>query len=427
MCKQLLPLYVKTIRCVNGERLPTLMDRASGIPDFDATLWVVSSLRGQNLASATIEQALRSIIVLYLVFRKHKINLTKRLRAGLLLGAEECEAIAQAAKRTASATAIEVSNYDESVFQEPVKRIVTLEKFRSAMKCRNNNFNVSAETAVIRMGYIRAFLNWRTNREIMRAEGEKRTALIELRDLVDAELRNKIPVGTGLATLNDPIGIDHESQTKLLSIVDPAHPLNPWCHEFIRVRNQLIINMLLALGIRRGELLGLRIKDINPRKQEVIILRRPDDVNDPRLNEPNSKTRDRVLLLLADLYQLIKVYLLQRHEIVQGAHGFLFVANTGEPLSKSGLNRIFRALDGIPNLSKIKPHILRHTFCENLADDVHRAGKGDVEILGYLRRLGGWSDTSNTPRRYTKRFSQERANEAILSMQNKLLIKMIEE
>lgn len=424
MCKQSLPLYVKLVRCANGERLPTLLHRASGVPDFDATLWVVTSLRAQNLASATIEQALRSIIVLYLVFRKHKINLTERLRAGCLLDPEECEAIAIAAKRKVSAAAFNASDHDDPRFQRPVERVVRLEKVRSTMRGRNNDFEVNAETTEIRMGYIRAFLRWRIGREMHHAKGVKKKNLSELRDLVDAELGNKTPAGSGRSTLGNRIGIDRENQMRLLNVVTPGHHHNPWFHGFICIRNQLIINFFLALGVRRGELLGLRIIDIDPRTQEVVILRRPDDVEDPRLNEPNTKTRDRVLPMSTDLYQLIKKYLLQRHDIVRGKHDFLFVANTGMPLSKSGLNRLFKALVGVPSLSKIEPHVLRHSYCENLADDLYKSGAGDVEILSYLRRLGGWSDNSIAPLRYTKRFSQERAYEASLSMQKKLNITM---
>jgi integrase len=193
--------------------------------------------------------------------------------------------------------------------------------------------------------------------------------------------------------------------------------------EFIRTRNQLIVNAFLALGVRRGELLGARVNDLKPQMQEILILRRPDDSNDPRLDEPNTKTRDRVLPLSAELYRLVKAYLPLRHAVVRGAHDFLFVANTGEPISKSGLNRLFCALNEVPGLPKVEPHILRHSFFENLADDLHRAGKGDAEMLGYLRQQGGWSDTSDTPFRYIKRFVQERAREASLSMQERLLIK----
>ncbi len=422
MRKQDLTFYVKTVRCADGERLPTLLDGVSGVPDFDASLWVVTSLRGKNFASATIEQALRSLVVLYLVLRIHKINLTERLRAGRLLDPAECEMIAKAARQKTAAVAMEVLDPENSVSRMAVSRVVSLERYRGAMTARDRGGDVEAETSGIRMGYIRAFLNWRVNREIFRSTGDKKADLIALRDLVDAEMKNKTPAGSGRSSLGDRMGIDRESQALLQRVVMPTDPQNPWTGEFIRARNHLIINALLGLGVRRGELLGLRIGDFKPQVQEVLILRRPDDASDPRLDEPNTKTRDRVLPLSADLYRLVKAYLPLRHAVVRGAHNFLLVANTGKPLSKSGLNRIFHSLYEVPELPKLEPHILRHSFFENLADDLHRAGKGDVEILGYLRQQGGWSDTSDAPCRYTKRFAQERAHEASLSMQERLAI-----
>lgn len=421
MRKQDLPFYVKTILCANGERLPTLLD-TSGMPDFDGTLWVVTSLRGKNLASATIEQALRSLVVLHLVLRTRKINLTERLRDGHLLDPAEIEAIAKASRHKTEAIAIEMLEHEEGGSREATGKVIALERNRGAMKARDNGVDVEAETSAIRIGYIRAFLNWRVNREILRATGDRRADLIALRDLVDAELKNKTPTGSRRSTLGDRMGIDRRSQVLLRKVVRPAHPQNPWTGEFIRARNELVVNALLALGVRRGELLGLRTGDFKPQMQEVLILRRPDDANDPRLDEPNTKTRDRVLPLSADLYRLVKAYLPLRHAIVRGAHDFLLVANAGAPLSKSGLNRIFRSLKEVPELPKVDPHILRHSFCENLADDLRRVGKGDVEILGYLRQQGGWSDTSDTPRRYTKRFAQERAHAASLSMQERLFM-----
>jgi integrase len=422
MRKQVLPFHVKTIRCTDGERLPTLLDEC-GAPDFDATLWVVISLRGKHLASATIEQALRSLAVLYFVLRTEKINLTERLRAGRLLDPAECEVIAKVVRQKTTDMAIEMVDFKEGSSQKAASRVIMLEKYRGDMSVRDREASVEAETSAIRMGYIRAFLNWRVNREILRSTGDKREKLIALRDLVDAEIKNKVPTGSGRSTLGARMGIDRESQALLRRVVTPTHPQNPWMGEFIRTRNQLIVNAFLALGVRRGELLGARVNDLKPQMQEILILRRPDDSNDPRLDEPNTKTRDRVLPLSAELYRLVKAYLPLRHAVVRGAHDFLFVANTGEPISKSGLNRLFCALNEVPGLPKVEPHILRHSFFENLADDLHRAGKGDAEMLGYLRQQGGWSDTSDTPFRYIKRFVQERAREASLSMQERLLIK----
>lgn len=420
MSKQAVPYLVKLIRTADGERLPCLVDRGTGLPDFEATLWVVSSLRSKNLASETIAQALRSLIVLYLALRSCEVNLNERLGTGNFLSPAEIEAIAKACSVTVLASAKAFGDIDRLDTQKTSK-VTSLEKLRMSRTKRAKEEDVGIGTASIRMGYIRAFLKWRANKAIACAGNEMKANLIALRDLVDEELQNKTPRVNERATIEQRMGIDRHMQERLLSIVAPTNPQNPWTGERIRLRNQFIVNAFLTLGLRRGELLGIRVGDFNPQAREMLILRRPDDVNDPRLHEPNAKTRDRVLPVSYELHVLMKKYLMLRHEPVRGRHDFLIAANTGAPMSKSEVNRIFDMLNQVfPE--KVSPHVLRHTFFENLAYDLHRAGKNDVEILNILTRLGGWNDTSNSPRRYTKRFAQERAAEAGLALQTKLYV-----
>lgn len=418
MSKQTVPYLVKLIRNVDGERLPCLIERETGLPDFDATLWVVSSLRNRNLASETISQALRSLIVLYLALRLCKVNLSSRLGTGNLLSPAEIEAISKACRVTILTSAKALSKRDELKDQR-TKKVTSLEKLRMPQVRRKKEEEVSAGTTSIRLAYIRAFLKWRVNKAIARTVGQAKATLIALRDLIDQELENKTPSVTERATIGQRMGIERPLQVQLLSVVTPTNAQNPWCGERIRLRNQFIINAFLALGIRRGELAGMRVGDFNPQEREVRVLRRPDDKNDPRLHEPNSKTRDRVLPVSYELYALLKKYLMVRHDLVRGRHDFLLVANTGEPISKSEVNRIF---DGLKQLfgNKMSPHVLRHTYFENLADDLHRAGQNDVQILSTLRQLGGWSEKSDSPRRYTKRFTQGQASKAGLELQAKL-------
>lgn len=67
MCQQLSPYCVRIVLTADGERLPVLLSREDGIPIFDPTVWSISELRGRQVASNTILQALRSLVFLYLV------------------------------------------------------------------------------------------------------------------------------------------------------------------------------------------------------------------------------------------------------------------------------------------------------------------------------------------------------------------------
>ena len=63
-----------------------------------------------------------------------------------------------------------------------------------------------------------------------------------------------------------------------------------------RLRNWLMFEVALELGIRRGELLKLRLDSL-PRASDdgIRILRRPDDPHDSRAREPAVKTAERVI------------------------------------------------------------------------------------------------------------------------------------
>ncbi|MGQ3089779.1 MAG: hypothetical protein ACT6QZ_02735 [Methylophilus sp.] len=75
---------IKSIRLQTGERLPLLID-SSGIPLFEPTVFAISVLRGRNLASNTIKQALRGVMVLQTMLDRESINLDRRFEQGEFL------------------------------------------------------------------------------------------------------------------------------------------------------------------------------------------------------------------------------------------------------------------------------------------------------------------------------------------------------
>ena len=64
-------------------------------------------------------------------------------------------------------------------------------------------------------------------------------------------------------------------RVRLLGMIEPSSASNPWGKVSCRVRNYLILRLLYDLGIRRGELLALRLEDIDVRQCRVSIRRRP--------------------------------------------------------------------------------------------------------------------------------------------------------
>ncbi|WP_271198033.1 tyrosine-type recombinase/integrase [Pseudomonas turukhanskensis] len=372
------------------------------------------------MASATIDQALRSIAILLTVLRTREIDLSIRLNNSRFLDAEEIDAIVKAA----GIPNVSLRDYLTPTKQKHIKPFLvhSLESFRMSKQSEKNPASVSPSTTSIRLFYIKQFIDWRLTSEILKSDTTKKSELSALKTLIDLDLKNRSPTQTTRNNLSARTGINRKAQSILISCINLEINTTLWHSTFAKQRNELIIHFFLGTGIRRSELLGLRIQDIRPRMQEMLILRRPDDRDDPRLVEPNAKTQDRAIPLTSELYKLTKNYLITRNKIVKGKHDFLITSTSGSPLSKSEINRIFREFDSTPELKGLSPHILRHTYCENLAEDLHASGYSQTEILTFLRRLGGWSDSSNTPRRYISRFINETAANAGLELQKKIFI-----
>jgi integrase len=114
-----------------------------------------------------------------------------------------------------------------------------------------------------------------------------------------------------------------------------------------RLRNWLMFEVALELGIRRGELLKLRLDSL-PRGAHdgVLILRRPDDPNDSRPHEPAVKTAERAIPASRTLLCAIRAYLTYPPPLgrVSGKSPYLFVARSGAPLSSDRADDVIVAI-----------------------------------------------------------------------------------
>jgi integrase len=221
------------------------------------------------------------------------------------------------------------------------------------------------------------------------------------------------------------MGLSEDVQKRIWEVTEPNSPENPWRGEHNRIRNGLIIRWFFALGLRRGELLGVGIRHIDFRKNTVVIVRRADDKNDPRRNQPNAKTLDRELPMSDDLVKRTHEYILKyrRNQRKAKSHQFLFVANGGAPLGLRQVNRIFETLrKRCPELpDEIFPHLLRHTWNDNFSIEMD-AQEIKAEHEQKMRsRLMGWSPTSKTAALYTRRHTQRAARKASLGLQEKMV------
>ncbi len=245
-----------------------------------------------------------------------------------------------------------------------------------------------------------------------------KTSRLQMKEAIEARL----PVSKGRNLKGDREGLEPEIQKRLMDVIHPDSPENPWKNAEVRVRNRLLILMMLVLGVRKGELLLTRIRDVNFQSNELLIRRLPDDPDDPRSYEPNTKTRDRILPFEDDLAALIEEYVLtvRKKAPAAGRHDFLFTATgTGQPLSLAGVTKIFRTLrNKISDLpDNLTSHVLRHTWNDRFSELMEQNNVSEVEEKKLRSYLMGWSEFSGMAATYTKRYVRQKANEASLNLQ----------
>jgi integrase len=342
------PYCVRIVTFASGERVPLLIAGSTGEPLFQPTLYATTHLRARGRATETIHQALRSIMVLHLTLDRLGVNLDERMAEGGLLDRGEIDEIARACSLPLETIVRDFADAPSASLRLP--RLKTLEPVRMVTKLAPAQ--VDPSTAAIRLHYIRDYLKWRTSNRLF-SIGPKDGAYAALKvsaDLVRGVLAELAPVAFNRHGVTDRKGFLQTELDAILAVMAPASRTNPWKGEHTRARNFLIAKWLVALGIRRGELLNVHIDDIDFQTERVTIERRPDDKRDPRPNQPRVKTRGRDLPLGSTLAALTHEYVRSQRAAQGNArkHGYLFVANgTGAPLSLPQVAAIFQRVSPI--------------------------------------------------------------------------------
>lgn len=123
------------------------------------------------------------------------------------------------------------------------------------------------------------------------------------------------------------------------------------------LRNRLILMMLYATGMRRAEIAGLKLQDLDGGRK---ILRVTGKGN-----------KEREIPIIPVLYENILVYLQQRNNLYPHSRDAFFLTEKGESLYVQIVNTIVRQeLAGLKGFSgKKSPHVLRHSFATHLLND----------------------------------------------------------
>ncbi|WP_422859299.1 tyrosine-type recombinase/integrase [Flagellimonas sp. S174] len=136
--------------------------------------------------------------------------------------------------------------------------------------------------------------------------------------------------------------------------MDKVLTLIPFTDNFEGLRDRLMIEMLYATGIRRVELVNLKLSDIDWAKKTIKVL--------------GKRNKERILPLLPGLISLMQHYIEERSKR-ENIHdkAYLFLTQGGlkiyETLVYRTINKYFSLVS--PKVKR-SPHVLRHTFATHL-------------------------------------------------------------
>lgn len=125
-------------------------------------------------------------------------------------------------------------------------------------------------------------------------------------------------------------------------------------HSFEGLRDKLIIELFYTTGIRRIELIELKLSDVDLGSQTLKVL--------------GKRKKERYLPLLDSICGTVKAYLQKRDELpVLTDSGYLFISGAGVKISESFVYRIINNyFSKVSGKVKTSPHILRHSFATHL-------------------------------------------------------------
>lgn len=211
------------------------------------------------------------------------------------------------------------------------------------------------ETNLVKVNYsqIRSWIvslvsNKITNKTINRKISSLKTFykfLIRVKQIKESPLQKhkalKVPKRVNVPFNNKEIN-------EVLSIINEDN-------DYVSVRNKMIVELLYSTGMRRNELITLRIKDIDLEQEVVKVLGKRD--------------KERYIPLLKSVQITMKEYLKMRKEYSQ-QNDYLFITSKEKKLYGTLVYRVINHyFSAVSSKVKKSPHVLRHAFATHLLNE----------------------------------------------------------
>lgn len=122
-------------------------------------------------------------------------------------------------------------------------------------------------------------------------------------------------------------------------------------------RDRLIIELLYATGMRRSELVNLKLSDIDLTTDTLKVL--------------GKRNKERYIPLIASVKQSLKLYLDYRSQMTTATNiSFLLLSLKGNQISESQVyNTVKKYFSLVTSKVKKSPHMLRHSFATHMLNE----------------------------------------------------------
>lgn len=171
-----------------------------------------------------------------------------------------------------------------------------------------------------------------------------------LRKIINPKVEKRLPLTVRKEHL-DQLFATHEMRD-VKSKADPRF-------EWMVIRDELVIEILYSCGLRRSELMNLKINDLDISRQLMKV--------------KGKGNKERYLPVSQQLLSRIQMYLRLRARAIEDVgsvdHTYVFMTDKGEPLYPKWVYNLVKAqLSLVTSIERKSPHILRHSFATHLSD-----------------------------------------------------------
>jgi hypothetical protein len=399
------------------------------MPAFWPTLYVSSRLRAKGLAVNSVTSQLAAILCFYHWAEVRGINV------------ESCIASGEGFSRNEIDTLVTLLRSRISDLPELISASSKVVKIGSTQPKPSDIWQILEEqpkqitpsTYNDRMVYVGNYVVWLCDYlsdQDGRALPEKRESIEKIGTDFRAILKSMKSVEPNTAFDASKSLINKDIRT-ILEIAKPQSPSNPWVGTPSQIRNFAIICVLLDTGLRTGELLSLKLKDIIMAKQGakgLRVKRRQGSKDDPRKRQPGTKRSEREVPLSDGAFKALDLYVSSvRNTIEKASQTDYLIISVGNKSSGVPLSSITPITNSIRDRTGINltPHRLRHTATWRYCVAQKKQGRKWDEFVEQLCLKFGWSSPeSPSVRHYARRYLKDEMFELTIREQDKINAEM---